>query len=271
MIEKAGKYKIEKELGVGGMGTVYRAIVPETGNTVAVKVLLPEFSSDHIYVNRFMREVKVMEELRHPNIISILDSGKESDMVYFVMEYVNGPSLARIMEEVRILSVEKATGIAIQTAKALQYAHRHNIVHRDVKPDNILLKEGKQVKLGDFGVAKPAGATRLTATGGIVGTPFYMSPEQAQGQIVDPSSDIYSLGVILYEMLTGKLPFKAANPVQLVRMLSTVTPDEPCSFNTKVSEELSAVIMGLIEKNPAKRFEDAGVVIKILDAMIAPA
>ena len=268
MMESIGKYKVEEELGTGGMGTVYKATDPESGSFVAVKVLLPEFSGDRLYVNRFMREVNVMMELRHPNIVSILDSGRQAELVYFVMEYVDGPSLTRVMEQEGVLSVKRAIKIAIQIAEALHYAHQRNIVHRDVKPDNIFLKGGEQVKLGDFGVAKPMGATRLTATGGIVGTPFYMSPEQAQGGVVDPGSDVYSLGVILYEMVTGRLPFKAANPVQLIQVLSTMTPDEPCSFNQEVGEELSAVIMGLIDRDSDRRLKDTGVVVKILAAMV---
>ncbi len=267
-IEKLGKYKIEEELGAGGMGTVYRARDSESGELIVVKVLLAELCSDQFYMSRFIREIKVMEELHHPNIIAILDYGKESGTVYFVMEYVDGPSLRKILDEEKVLPVKESLRIAIQIATALYYAHQHHVVHRDVKPSNILLDRGDQVKLGDFGVAKSGGATRLTSTGGIVGSPYYMSPEQAQGSVVSEASDIYSLGVILYEMVTGCLPFKAANPVQLVQMHQYSIPENPYSFNPEVSEELSGIIMGLIEKQPEKRFNDGGVVAKILGAML---
>ena len=267
-MEKVGKYEIEKELGTGGMGTVFKARDPDSGSLVAVKLLLPELCSDHLYISRFLREINIMKGLQHPNIVAILDHGEEDGRVYFVMEYVNGYSLRNIMDEKGALPVDKSLYIAIQLAEALHCAHSHQIVHRDIKPSNVLITGRDFVKLMDFGVAKSAGATQLTSTGGIVGSPGYMSPEQVSGEIVDRASDIYSLGVILYEMVTGKLPFKAANPVQLIQMHRYSTPENPSSYNPEVSEELSGIIMGLIEKQPDKRPNDGSVVAKILEPML---
>ncbi len=216
--QKLGKYEITELLGQGGMATVYKGYQRDVDRYVAVKVLPPHPGLDSQFVERFRLEARTIARLQHPHILPLYDYGDDSDILYLVMMFVDGGSLSDRIRRGAI-PIPEIRRLFEQIAGALDYAHRQNVVHRDIKPDNILLDREGHALLADFGIVKlmeGVSTSALTATGGLVGTPAYMSPEQAQGLPLDSRSDIYSLGIVVFEMLTGRQPFSAETPMQLV-------------------------------------------------------
>jgi serine/threonine-protein kinase len=266
--ERVAHYELLEELGHGGMGAVFRAKDLNTGQEVALKVLPPELSLNPALLQRFRREVLTLRQLHHPGIIRILDVGAEGRTNYFAMEYAGGGNLERFLERAGgQLPVEQAVEIILQLCEALDYAHGKNIVHRDIKPSNILLTEGGHPKLTDFGIAKVVEATRMTVTGGIVGTVDYMAPEQAEGRVIGPKADVYSLGVLLYQMTTGRLPFKGETPSEVIQKHRWSLPEPPRNLNPEIPENLSKVIEDMLQKDPAKRVPSVRALIHILQKM----
>ncbi len=259
-LERIGSYVVERELGVGGMGTVYLARHEQTGRSVAVKVLSPALSRERGFVERFRREIEALKRLKSEHIVELYESGQEGELHYYVMEYVEGETLSQRLRRERRLPWKQVVEIALQICSALKAAHNAGVVHRDLKPSNIILTPDGRVKLTDFGIAQIFAASKLTVTGSIVGTPEFMSPEQAEGRRATKRSDLYSLGVLMYTMLTGRPPFVGRTTLDVIRKhrfgrfdrISAVVPDVP--------RRLEQIVDQLLEKDPDKRFPDAYVV-----------
>lgn len=268
-----GKYRLDAELGVGGMGAVYRATRLLIGDTVAVKFILPEYVSDAMAVQRFQREAQATALLKHPNAVPIYDFGTTREgLVYLVMELVDGHSLRRIIKQ-GPLSPLAASIIINQVCAALDEAHRRNIIHRDLKPDNIIVtttSSGPLVKVVDFGLAKLLDPNmtkaNLTQTGSVMGTPHYMSPEQLLGDEIDSRSDIYSLGVILYEMLTGRVPFNSPTPTAIVVQHVNQPPPSLRLLDASIPPSVEAVVLHALEKRREARPRTAGALAQELSA-----
>jgi eukaryotic-like serine/threonine-protein kinase len=251
-----GAYQLIDRLGQGGMATVYRAYEPALDRYVAVKVLPQIFANDPNFMQRFRREARVVAQLNHPNIVPIYHYGEDGGITYLVMRFVEGGTLTQARGE--IFAPDRAIRLLIPVAKALAYAHQQGVVHRDIKPGNVLLSDGEWPLLADFGLAKMAAAsTQLTQTGVGVGTPMYMSPEQCQGNAVDQRTDIYALGIMLYEMVTGEVPFRADTPMGiLIKHISAPMPP-PRQVNPAIPEVLERIILKATAKSPEHRFQTA--------------
>ena len=255
-----GRYAVIDRAGVGGMAEVYRARDELLGRDVAVKVLSDKFSRDSAFVERFRREAQSAANLNHPNIASIYDYGDDGGTYFIVMEYIDGKPLSDVIDAEAPLMPERAAEIASDVARALERAHASGLVHRDIKPGNIMLDSGGQTKVTDFGIARALtadGEATMTQTGMVIGTASYLSPEQAQGNPVDPRSDVYALGCVLYEMLTGSAPFTGDSPLSIAYKHVRENPVPPSTLNPDVPQELDAIVLKAMAKNPDNRFAGA--------------
>jgi len=256
------RYRVLRRLGSGGMADVWLAEDTHLQRQVALKVLHSRYLQDQQFVERFQREAEHAAGLQHPNIVAVFDRGQDDGVNYIAMRYVEGPTLKELIE--RGLTPEQAVALVRQVLEGARFAHRNGIVHRDLKPQNVIVdQEGKAV-VTDFGIAR-AGVSEITQTGSVMGTPQYLSPEQAQGFEVTPVSDLYSIGVILYEALCGRVPFEGESAVAVAMKQVSETPQRPSSINPQVSPALDAVVMRALEKDPGQRFQSADAFIAALD------
>jgi serine/threonine-protein kinase len=259
-MDRIGRYKIVRELGRGAMGVVYHAIDPNIGRPVAIKTIYFGGTRKPEEIDRqrerLFREARSAGMLSHPGIVTIYDVEQQGDLAYIAMEYVDGPTLDQVLSEAQPLAAERMFGILAQTAAALDYAHSKGIVHRDVKPANIMLSEDGTAKIADFGIAKITAAENLTLTGAIVGTPHYMSPEQVQGQPVDGRSDQFSLAVIAYEMLTGEKPYTGEHLTTVVYKIVAEEPVPPHRLNPSLSTGIENVLRKALAKKADGRYRN---------------
>ena len=258
------RYEILEKIGEGGMATVYKARCNILKRYVAVKVLRDEFTTDEEFIKRFNTEAQAAASLTHPNIVSIYDVGHEDNIYYIVMELVQGKTLKEIINQDGVLPWKWSVNIAIQVASALETAHRNNIVHRDIKPHNIIITEDGIAKVTDFGIAKAVSNSTITAFGTTIGSVHYFSPEHARGGYTDAKSDIYSLGVVMYEMLTGRVPFDADTPVSIALKHMQEKPIEPIKLNPSIPFAVNKIIMKAMEKEISQRYQSATEMLKDL-------
>ena len=258
------RYRVVSRLGTGGMADVFLVEDEQLGRKVALKLLHGRFAEDPAFVERFRREAQAAAGLQHPNIVSVYDRGEYDRTYYIAMEYLPGRTLKQVIHEEAPLDAVRAIDIAIQILKAARFAHRRGIIHRDLKPHNVIVDDAGQAKVTDFGIAR-AGASDMTETGSIMGTAQYLSPEQAQGHSVTASSDLYSVGVVLYEMLTGRVPFDGEAAVTIALKHVSEAPVPPRSLNPAVPPELEQTVLWTLNKNAADRPQDADQLITVLE------
>lgn len=262
------RYKLTERVGLGGMAEVYRAEDNVLGRTVAVKVMLPQYAADPTFTKRFRQEAASAANLQSPYIVSIYDWGLDGETYYIVMEFLRGTDLKTAIKERGAINQRKAAEIGSQVAQALSVAHEGGIIHRDIKPQNIMIQPDGNIKVMDFGIAR-AGDAGLSQTATVLGTAHYVSPEQAQGKELTGASDIYSLGVVLYEAATGQLPFDGQDAVSVAVKQVNETPALPSTINPNIDPNLEAIIMKALEKDPARRFKDASEMRHILNDFLA--
>ena len=265
--QRLGKWVIFRELGRGGMGRVYLAQEEIGGRKAAIKILAAELAQDAGFLHRFQREIETLSRLDHPGIVHFYESGLENGLYFYAMEYVEGQNLEELLLQNGRLPWQQVLDIALQVCPALKHVHDHGIIHRDVKPPNILLTPSGQVKLTDFGIAKVFASTHLTATGGVVGTAEFLSPEQAAGKPVTKRSDLYSFGVVLYTLLTGRTPFEGTNFVDLLHKHRYGQFDRPQKIVPDIPYELDEIVCQLLEKDPAARPADCLVLGRQLESV----
>jgi eukaryotic-like serine/threonine-protein kinase len=255
----AGRYRLERRLGVGGMSTVQLAMDTKLERYVAVKLLAEHLAEDKSFVARFRREALAAARLVHPNVVQVFDFGldDETGRNFIVMEHVDGQSCAEILRDQGALPPAEAVSILVQACRGLDYAHRNGVVHRDVKPGNLLRSHEGVVKLADFGIAKAAEDSEITKTGSVLGTAAYLSPEQARGERAGPPADLYALGVVSYQLLTGRLPYEAASLTDLARLQEASPPRSPSEVNADVPPALGEAVMRALHPLPEGRYEGA--------------
>jgi eukaryotic-like serine/threonine-protein kinase len=252
-----GRYEIVSRVGGGGMAVVYKAKDVLLNRYVAIKVLSESLSNDSEFIRRFSREAQAAASLSHPNIVNVYDVGRDHFTHYIVMELVEGPTLKQYIQERGPLPVQEAATIAVQICDGLAHAHENQIVHRDIKPHNILLGPNGRAKVTDFGIARAASSSTITQQGSVMGSVHYFSPEQARGGVIGEKSDLYSLGIVLYEMLTGRIPFDGDSAISIALKHLQETPEDPRKYNSNIPDNVAEIVMRALSKNPEDRFESA--------------
>jgi beta-lactam-binding protein with PASTA domain/predicted Ser/Thr protein kinase len=258
------RYRLDRKIGSGGMADVWLADDTELDRQVAIKILHDKYAQDSEFVQRFQREAQAAAGLQHPNVVGVFDRGAFDGTYFIAMEYVDGPSLKDLVKGG--MSPKDAIDFTRQILNAARFAHRKGIVHRDLKPQNVLIDNEGRARVADFGIARAGENSDITATGSVMGTAQYISPEQAQGKETTPRSDIYSIGVVLYEMLTGRVPFEGESAVAVALKQVSEAPRRPSAINPNVPPALDAVVMRALAKDPDARFKDADAFLKALDA-----
>jgi len=258
------RYEILEKIGGGGMALVYKAKCRLLNRNVAVKVLRPEFTGDEEFIKKFKREAQSAASLSHPNIVGIYDVGREDNIHYIVMEYIKGHTLKDLIKEKSKLNIDFAINIAIQICSAIEHAHNNHIVHRDIKAHNIIIREDNSAKVTDFGIARAVSSSTMTNTGNVIGSVHYFSPEQARGGYTDEKSDLYSLGVVLYEMVTGRLPFDGETPISVALKHIQDEPQRPRAINPEIPKSLEDIILKCMSKDVMKRYSSAAQIISDL-------
>ncbi len=253
----AQRYRLVEFVAKGGMALVFRAVDERTGHDVAVKILRPEFNSDTEFLTRFQREATAASKMSHHNIVNLLDVGDENDCRYLVMEFVRGKTLKELIAEKGSLSPDTVGKITIRILSALQHAHNNGIIHRDIKPQNILVHSEGYIKVSDFGIARMTGAGTISKAENVMGSVHYFSPEQARGEDVTFASDLYSVGIVMYEMLTGNVPFDGDTPVAIALQQISVPPAPMSSVKPGIPNALEIIVARALEKDPAKRYRSA--------------
>jgi serine/threonine-protein kinase len=263
------RYQLNQTIGNGGMAVVYHARDLMLERPVAIKVLRHDYSRNEDFRERFRLEARAAANLSHPNIVTVHDFGFDSDRLYLVMEYVPGTDLKTILKQQVRLQVEEAVNIMIQASAGIGYAHRAGLIHCDVKPHNILVTPERRVKVTDFGIARAMASIQPEEKHDVIwGSPLYFSPEQATGQAPSPASDVYSLGVVLYEMVTGRLPFNSNDPAELARMHRSAIPIPPSKLNPEIPLALEQIIMKLLAKEPSARYRTADQLSRVLTSFL---
>ena len=258
--QSLGGYLLEEEIGRGSMGMVYRGRQIALGREVAIKVLPRALAKDASYVARFIREAQIIAGLNHPNIIQIFDAGQQSGVLYFVMEFVQGPTIGSLLQIDTIMPQHLAAEYAAQIADALDFAYKErNVIHRDIKPENLMLDRWGKIKVMDFGLARAPGHQQITIAKTLVGSIYYASPEQVWGHTLDNRSDIYALGVVLYEMVTGQRPFTGRNLPELTQAIVGGSPRLPTALNSEIAPGLEEIILAAMARHRDERYENASI------------
>ena len=254
----AGRYEIIEELGRGGMGKVYRVEDTKLQQEVALKLIKPEIASDKKTIERFRNELKTARMIAHKNVCRMFDMGESKDSHFITMEYIRGEDLKSLIQKMGLLSAGQAISIAKHVCDGLIEAHKLGVVHRDLKPQNIMIDKQGDARIMDFGIARSLEGRGITGAGIMIGTPDYMSPEQVEGKETDQRSDIYSMGVILYEMVTGRVPFEGDTALSIAVKHKTETPKAPIELNPQIPDGLNSVILRCLEKDKQNRYQSAG-------------